>query len=233
MLSCTFYLLPAFDNVSRIRRSNSSFKEGFMVIKVLKSENDQLPNGGKIVVLQLSSAAFPVQLLKMYLAMFKIPPNAKDFIFKPICRGKGCCKLVVPDKPISYSTIRGAFHWDMLSLVCILCDLGEPLWQSIMGWRIGFSRDMAGKSQKHLWWWWPQTMSSSIAFPWALKVFSISHVISPSYMHLAQFFVSLCRARVGSLQASQNNLIWFTLLCYLLWSGDKIWYFWRLSLQIR
>ena len=29
--------------------------------------------------------------------------------------------------------------------------------------------------------------------------------------------------RVGSRQASQNKLIWFTLLCYLLWSGDKIW----------
>ena len=31
-----------------------------------------------------------------------------------------------------------------------------------------------------------------------------------------------CRPRVGSQQASQNKLIWFTLLCYLLCSGDKI-----------
>ena len=28
--------------------------------------------------------------------------------------------------------------------------------------------------------------------------------------------------RVGSRQASLNKLIWFTLLCYLLCSGDKI-----------
>ena len=28
--------------------------------------------------------------------------------------------------------------------------------------------------------------------------------------------------RVGSRQASLNKLIWFTLLCYLLRSGDKI-----------
>ena len=31
-----------FDDVSRIRRSVISFKEGFMVIKILKSKNDQL-----------------------------------------------------------------------------------------------------------------------------------------------------------------------------------------------
>ena len=39
--------------------------------------------------------------------MFKVPPDSKDFIFRPISKGKGSCKLVDPDKPISYSTIRG------------------------------------------------------------------------------------------------------------------------------
>lgn len=105
-----------FDDVSRIRRSDISFKEGFMVIKVLKSKNDQLRKGDEVVVSQLSSDACPVALLKRYLVMFKIPPDSKDLIFKPISRGKGCCKLVAPDKPISYSTIRGAFRRDLLSL---------------------------------------------------------------------------------------------------------------------
>ena len=41
-------------------------------------------------------------------------------------------------------------------------------------------------------------------------------------MRLAQFFVSLYMPRVGSRQASLNKLIWCTLLCYLLCSGDKI-----------
>ena len=44
-------------------------------------------------------------------------------------------------------------------------------------------------------------------------------------MRLAQFFVSLYMPRVGSRQASLNKLIWCTLLCYLLCSGDKIKYF--------
>ena len=105
-----------FDDVCRIRRSDISFKEGFMVIKVLKSKNDQLRKGDEVVVSQLSSAACPVELLRRYLAKFKITPNSKELIFKPISRGKGCCKLVAPDKPISYSTIRGAFRRDLLSL---------------------------------------------------------------------------------------------------------------------
>ena len=105
-----------FDDVSRIRRSDISFKEGFMVIKILKSKNDQLRKGDEVVVPQLSSAACPVELLRRYLAMFKIPPDSKDLIFKPISRGKGCCKLVAPDKPISYSTIKGALRRDLLSL---------------------------------------------------------------------------------------------------------------------
>ena len=87
-----------------------------MVIKVLKSKNDQLRKGDEVVVSQLSSAACPVELLRRYLAMFKIPPDSKDLIFKPISRGKGCCKLAAPDKPISYSTIRGALRRDLLSL---------------------------------------------------------------------------------------------------------------------
>ncbi|CAH3103585.1 unnamed protein product, partial [Pocillopora meandrina] len=72
-----------FDDVSRVRRSDISFKGGFMIIKVLKSKNDQLRKGDEVVILQLSSSV---------------------------------CPLVAPDKPISYSTVRVAFRWDLQSL---------------------------------------------------------------------------------------------------------------------
>ena len=42
--------------MSRIRRSDISFKEGFMIIKVLKSKNDQLRKGVEVVILQSSSS---------------------------------------------------------------------------------------------------------------------------------------------------------------------------------
>ena len=62
-----------FDDVPRIRRSDISFKKGFMVIKVLKSKNDQLRKGDEVVILQLSSSVCPVELLKRCLVLFKIP----------------------------------------------------------------------------------------------------------------------------------------------------------------
>ena len=42
-----------FDDVSRIRRSDIPFEEGFMVIKVLKSMNDQLRKGDEVVYLTI------------------------------------------------------------------------------------------------------------------------------------------------------------------------------------
>ena len=40
-----------FNDVSRIRRSDISLKEGFMIIKVLKSKNVQLRQGDEVVIL--------------------------------------------------------------------------------------------------------------------------------------------------------------------------------------
>ena len=56
-----------FDDISRVRRSDISFHEGFMVIQVQKSKNNQLPKGNEVVISELSSSACPVSLLKRYL----------------------------------------------------------------------------------------------------------------------------------------------------------------------
>ena len=81
-----------FDDVSRIR-SDISFKEGFMIIKVLKSKNDQLRKGDEVVNLQLSSSVCPVELLKRCLVMFKIPPDSKDFISSLFLKGRALASL--------------------------------------------------------------------------------------------------------------------------------------------
>ena len=87
-----------------------------MVIQVQKRKNDQLCKGNEVVISELSSPACPVSLLKRYLDKFRIPPNSRDLIFKPISRGKGFCKLVSPDKPISYSCIRDGFRRDLKNI---------------------------------------------------------------------------------------------------------------------
>ena len=102
-----------FDDVSRIRRSYISFHEGHVAIRVHKSKNDQLRKGDKVVISELPSPACPVKLLVRYLKTLQIPPTSGELIFKPISKGKGECKLVSPDKSISYSCIREAFRRDL------------------------------------------------------------------------------------------------------------------------
>ena len=104
------------DDISRIKRSDIAFHEGFIVIQVQKSKNNQLRRGNDVVISELSSSACPVSLLKRYLDKFRIPPNSRDIIFKPISKGKGFCKLVSQDKPISYSCIRVGFHQDLKNI---------------------------------------------------------------------------------------------------------------------
>ena len=108
-----------FDDISRVRRSDIAFHEGFMVIQVQsknESKNDQLRRGNEVVISELSSSACPVSLLKRYLDNLRIPPNSRDLILKPISNGKGICKLVSPDKPISYSCIRDGFRRDLKNI---------------------------------------------------------------------------------------------------------------------
>ena len=84
----------------------------FMCTKVKR----QLCKGNEVVISELSSPACPVKLLRKYLDKFQIPPDSRDLIFKPISRGKGSCKLVSPDKPISYSSIRDGFRRDLKNI---------------------------------------------------------------------------------------------------------------------
>ena len=177
----------------------------------------------KSFISQLSSSACPVVLLKRYLAMSKMPPDSKDFIFKPISKGKGSYKLVAPDKPISYSTTRGTFRRDLQSLGV------EPSKFGLHSLRSGGATVEANNGVK------PKVQAKDTYVDnnleqrlevtrflglWGRFRVLFSGIISPNLVRLAQFFVSLCMPRVGSQQASLNKLVWFTLLCYLLCSGD-------------
>ena len=75
-----------FDDISRVGRSDIAFHEGFMVIQVQKSKNDQLRRGNKVVISELSSSACPVSLLERYLDKFRFPSNSQNLIFKPFPR---------------------------------------------------------------------------------------------------------------------------------------------------
>ena len=64
----------SFDDICRVRRSDISFREGFMVIQEQKRKNHQLRRGNEVVISELSSSACPVSILKRYLDKFRISP---------------------------------------------------------------------------------------------------------------------------------------------------------------
>ena len=116
-----------FDDVSRIRRRDISFKEGFMIIKVLKSKSDQLRKGVEFVILQSSSSVFPVELLKRYLVMFKIPPDSKDFISSPFLKGRALATLLPLISPLVTLLLEGRFAG-----TCKVLELNRPSWVGIL-----------------------------------------------------------------------------------------------------
>ena len=115
-----------FDDVSRIR-SDISFKEGFMIIKVLKSKNDQLRKGDEVVILQLSSSVCPVELLKRCLVMFKIHPDSKDFISSLFLKGRALASLLPLISPLVTLLLEGLFAG-----TCKVSELNRPSWVCIL-----------------------------------------------------------------------------------------------------
>jgi len=85
LCNITLYVLSfadffRFDDVSRIRRNDLFVNEGFMIIKVPKSKNDQFRQGGELVISELPSHACPVKLLTE-----SILPNLKFLQIPGIC----------------------------------------------------------------------------------------------------------------------------------------------------
>ena len=92
-----------FDDVSRIR-SDISFKEGFMIIKVLKSKKDQLRK-----------------------VMFKKPPNSKDFISSVFPKGRALASLLSLISPLVILLLEGLFAG-----TCKVSELNRPSWVCIL-----------------------------------------------------------------------------------------------------
>ena len=81
-----------------------------MIIKVLKSKNDQLCKGDE------SKWFFRKCLALLVPCPFFHPSSSRDLIFRPMSRGNSSFKLVSQDEPISYTTIREAFRKDLRSV---------------------------------------------------------------------------------------------------------------------
>ena len=103
---CCFTGFLRFDDVSRIRRNQISFHEGFMKIKIDKSKNDQLREGNEVLISEGEGSVCPGKILNEYLLRMNISPSSSDLIFRQLVKTKASHKLAARDKPICYSTFR-------------------------------------------------------------------------------------------------------------------------------
>ena len=79
-LFCCFTGFLRFDDVSRIRRNQILFHEGFMKIKIDKSKNDQLREGNEVLISEAEGSVCPVKILKEYLLRMNISPSCRQLV---------------------------------------------------------------------------------------------------------------------------------------------------------
>ena len=90
-----------------------------MAINVVKSKTDQLRKGNEVVIAKGSNAdTCPAKMLSRYLARIKQDPLEHDnYIFRPLLKSRTGHKLVLVNKPLSYSTIRDHFKASFKDIV--------------------------------------------------------------------------------------------------------------------
>ena len=98
------------EEVFNIRMSNIRFYEGFVIIKVDKSETDQIRQGDEVVIAQSEGNVCPVFLLKEYLKKLDIIPDSSEFIFRPLVKTKSSYKLVKVDKSYLVCNFQGSVN---------------------------------------------------------------------------------------------------------------------------
>jgi integrase len=104
MLSYAGFL--RYDEVSNIKFSDVVFEDTHLSIKIRKSKTDQFRDGNTVLVAKGTTIACPVSMLKKYLTQANINWTKEQFLFRPLHRSKGTCKLITKNKNLSYSRAR-------------------------------------------------------------------------------------------------------------------------------
>ena len=98
--------LLRFDEISNIRSNDISFKENHLEISIRRSKADKFRAGNKVFISKGNTSACAYGMLKRYIDISGVDVKSDTYLFKPIFKSKGQCKLIYKDKPISYTRTR-------------------------------------------------------------------------------------------------------------------------------
>ena len=106
MILFSFAAFLRFDELSSLCFKDVCVRDDHLVINIRKSKTDQYRKGNDVLISQGNTPACPFSMYQRYLELLEDNIEKDFFMFRPIFRSKGKCKLIYKNKKISYSAAR-------------------------------------------------------------------------------------------------------------------------------
>jgi hypothetical protein len=78
----------------------------YLFIFIRKSKTDQYRNGNEVLIAKGETIACPFSMFIRYVELSGMNLDSDFYIFRPIFRSKGTCKLIYKNKKLSYAAAR-------------------------------------------------------------------------------------------------------------------------------
>ena len=106
MILLSFTGLLRFDEVSSLLCSDVKIECEYLFLFIRKSKTDQYRNGNEVLIAKGETIACPFSMFIRYVELSGMNLDSDFYIFRPIFRSKGTCKLIYKNKKLSYTAAR-------------------------------------------------------------------------------------------------------------------------------
>ena len=123
MILLSFAGFLRFVEISSLLCSDVKIECDYLFIFIRKSTTDQYRNGNEVLIAKGETIACPLSMFTRYVELSGVNLDSDFYIFRPIFRSKGTCKLIQKNKKLSYTAARESIV-SRLRLVSIGLKLG-------------------------------------------------------------------------------------------------------------
>ena len=106
MILLSFAGFLRFDEVSSLLCSDVKIECEYLFLFIRKSKTDQYRNGNEVLIAKGETIACPFSMFIRYVELSGMNLDSDFYIFRPIFRSKGTCKLIYKNKKLSYTAAR-------------------------------------------------------------------------------------------------------------------------------
>lgn len=95
-----------FDEISKLRCNDVTFHDDHFTLNIRSSKTDKFCSGNKVMIAKGHTSACAYTMLKRYFDLASVDLSSNDFLFKPMFKSKGICRLVNKENGLSYTRTR-------------------------------------------------------------------------------------------------------------------------------